>query len=314
MRWRGRRQSSNMEDHRFDAPVGGVGGIGRLGGLGGGGGGLLRLLPLLFRVLGPKGTLLAALALGAWMFFGGGDLGSLLGGGGVATRPAATQTGGKASAAEQEQVAFVKTVLADTEDTWHALFRQADKAYREPTVVLYRGAVRSACGLGQAAMGPFYCPGDRKVYLDLGFFDELARRHGAPGDFAQAYVIAHEIGHHVQNLLGISGKVHQARQRVGKVEGNRLSVRLELQADCYAGVWAYHASRSRQLLEAGDIEEGLTAANAIGDDRLQREATGRVSPDAFTHGSSEQRMRWFTRGYEQGSFTACDTFGRDVRL
>ncbi len=313
MRWRGRRQSSNIEDRRFESPAGGLGGIGRLGGLGRGGGGLLRLLPLLFRVLGPKGTLLAALAVGAWMFFGGGDLGSLLGGGGVAGR-ASAPAGGKAPAAEQEQVAFVKTVLADTEETWHTLFRQAGKSYREPKVVLYRGAVQSACGLGQSAMGPFYCPGDQKVYLDLGFFDELARRHGAPGDFAQAYVIVHEIGHHVQNLLGTSGKVHRARQRVGKVEGNRLSVRLELQADCYAGIWAHHANRSRQLLEAGDIEEGLTAANAIGDDRLQREATGRVSPDAFTHGTSEQRMRWFTRGYEQGRLATCDTFGQKASL
>ncbi len=310
MRWRGRRQSSNMEDHRFDAPAGGLGGIGRLGGLGGRGGGLLRLLPLLFRVLGPKGTLLAALALGAWMFFGGGDLGSLLGGGGVATRPAATQTGGKASAAEQEQVAFVKTVLADTEDTWHALFRQAGKAYREPTVVLYRGAVRSACGQGQSAMGPFYCPGDEKVYLDLGFFDELARRHGAPGDFAQAYVIAHEIGHHVQTLLGITDKVQKYKARYGQrsKRSNAVQVRMELQADCFAGVWAKRADRAKDILEGGDLEEALNAANAIGDDKIQKRATGYVVPDSFTHGSSKQRVAWFRRGFEGGDIAECDTF------
>ncbi len=303
MRWRGRRQSSNVEDRRFSRPPS------RLAM--GGGGGLRRLLPMVFRLFGVKGGMLALLGIGAFMLLGG-DLSGLLGTGAAPERAPSTQQ--QSSAAEQEQVDFVKVVLADTEDTWRKLFERQGKRYREPTVVLYRDAVRSACGLGQAAMGPFYCPGDHKVYLDLGFFDELARRHGAPGDFAQAYVIAHEIGHHVQNLLGTSGKVQQARRSLGKREGNKLSVRLELQADCYAGLWAHDAQRQRQLLEPGDIEEGLTAANAIGDDRLQREATGRVMPDAFTHGSSEQRVRWFTRGFKQGTLKACDTFARGVDL
>ena len=303
MRWRGRRQSSNIEDRRFSrAPS-------RLSM--GGGGGLLRLLPMVFRLFGVKGGMLALLGVGAFLFFGG-DLSGLLGTMSTARTPASQQQA--TSPREQEQVAFVKVVLADTEDTWKPLFQQIGKRYREPRVVLYRGAVRSACGLGESAMGPFYCPGDEKVYLDLGFFDELARRHGAPGDFAQAYVIAHEIGHHVQKLLGTSDKVHQLRRRLDKAAGNRLSVRQELQADCYAGIWAHHAQRQRQLLEPGDIQEGLTAASAIGDDRLQREATGRVVPDAFTHGTSEQRVRWFSRGFKQGNLKACDTFAKGVKL
>jgi predicted metalloprotease len=309
MRWRGRRQSSNVEDERFNSSGAGLGGFGGAGG----GGGLLRLLPLALRFLGPKGTLLAALAVGAWVMFGGGNLGALLGGGQALQAPVTGQTR-QQSKQEAEQVAFVKTILADTEETWSQLLGQIGKQYRYPHVVLYRGAIPTACGTGRAAMGPFYCPGDQKVYLDLGFFDELARRHGAPGDFAQAYVIAHEIGHHVQNLLGTSDKVHRARQAMGRVRGNRLSVRLELQADCYAGIWAHYADAKRKMLEPGDIEEGLTAANAIGDDRLQREATGRVSPDAFTHGTSAQRVRWFKRGYQTGSLQACDTFGKGVEL
>lgn len=305
MRWRGRRQSSNVEDQRFNSSAG-------LGSVGRGGGGLLRLLPTVLRLLGPKGTLVAALGIGAFMLFGG-DISTLLGGGAPARTPSATSTH-QQSTAEAEQVAFVKTILADTEDTWQKLFAQAGREYEYPHLVLYRGAIRSACGTGRSAMGPFYCPGDRKVYLDLGFFDELARRHGAPGDFAQAYVVAHEIGHHVQTLLGTSARVRQARQSLGEAAGNQLSVRQELQADCYAGIWAYHANRSRQLLEQGDIEEGLTAANAIGDDRLQREATGRVSPDSFTHGTSEQRMRWFSQGYKAGTLQACDLFAPGVEL
>jgi uncharacterized protein len=309
MRWRGRRQSGNIEDRRSEGPsgLGGMGGLGGLGGMGRGGGGLLRLLPLAIRFLGVKGTLIAGLVIGAVMYFGGGDLGALLGGGMQPARTAASG-GTKQSGAEAEQVAFVKTVLADTEDTWHALFQQQGLKYVDPRLVLYRGATRSACGAGQAAMGPFYCPADQKVYLDLSFFDELRQRHGAPGDFAQAYVIAHEIGHHVQNLLGTSTKVHKAKQGLSETAGNKLSVRLELQADCYAGIWANHAERSRQLLEQGDIQEGLTAASAIGDDRLQKEARGYVSPDSFTHGSSAQRVSWFERGYRQGTLQACDTF------
>jgi predicted metalloprotease len=181
-------------------------------------------------------------------------------------------------------------------------------AYREPRLVLFSGAVQSACGHAEAAMGPFYCPGDQKVYIDLSFYNDLKRRHNAPGDFAQAYVIAHEIGHHVQNLLGISEKVQAARQRLSKEEANRLSVKLELQADCLAGIWAHHAQRVRSILEEGDIEEALNAASAIGDDRLQREARGYVVPESFTHGSSQQRIEWFGRGIESGEVTACDTF------
>jgi hypothetical protein len=203
---------------------------------------------------------------------------------------------------------LVSVVLADTEDTWHALFGKVGRSYREPTLVLFSGAVESACGSAEAAMGPFYCPGDQKVYLDLTFFDELHDRFGAPGDFAQAYVIAHEVGHHVQNLLGIAKQVQAARQQAGEREANALSVMMELQADCFAGVWGYHADKSRGLLEAGDIEEGLNAAAAIGDDRLQRQARGYVVPESFTHGSSAQRVRWFRQGLSSGDPNSCNTF------
>jgi predicted metalloprotease len=210
--------------------------------------------------------------------------------------------------AEDEMARFVSLVLGDTEDTWRQIFASGGKRYQDPKLVLYSGAIGSACGLGQEAMGPFYCPADQKVYIDLAFYQELRTRFHAPGDFAQAYVIAHEIGHHVQNLLGISDKVHSLQQRVGETKANQLSVRMELQADCLAGVWANHADRARHILEQGDIEEGLNAASAIGDDRLQKQARGRVSPDSFTHGSSEQRVRWFKRGMESGDMKQCDTF------
>lgn len=210
--------------------------------------------------------------------------------------------------AEDQLARFVSVVLADTEDTWHALFRQAGRAYEEPRLVLFTGAVESACGLGRAAMGPFYCPADRKVYIDLSFYDDLRTRFRAPGDFAQAYVIAHEIGHHVQNLLGISDKVRAAQERGSGTQANQLSVRLELQADCLAGVWAHHANRARNILEAGDVEEALGAASAIGDDRLQQASRGYVTPDSFTHGSAAQRVRWFRRGIESGSLKQCNTF------
>lgn len=219
-----------------------------------------------------------------------------------------TQSGQPRPAAEDEMARFVSMVLADTEDTWGPIFKAGGAQYREPGMVLYTGATRSACGVGQAEMGPFYCPADGKVYLDLSFFDDLHRRFGAPGDFAQAYVIAHEVGHHVQNLLGISDKVQQARQRVSEREANLLSVRLELQADCLAGVWANHAHRSRQVLEAGDVEEGLAAASAVGDDRMQKQARGYAVPDSFTHGSAAQRVRWFRAGLQSGELRACDTF------
>ena len=219
-----------------------------------------------------------------------------------------TQPGQPRSPAQDEMARFVSMVLADTEDTWGPIFKAGGAQYREPGMVLYTGATRSACGVGQAEMGPFYCPADGKVYLDLSFFDELGRRYGAQGDFAQAYVIAHEVGHHVQNLLGISDKVQQARQRVSEREANLLSVRLELQADCLAGVWANHAHRSRQVLEAGDVEEGLAAASAVGDDQMQKRAQGYAVPDSFTHGSAAQRVRWFRKGLESGELRACDTF------
>jgi predicted metalloprotease len=203
---------------------------------------------------------------------------------------------------------FVSVVLADTEDTWREVFREAGRTYQEPKLVLFTGAVESACGFAQAAVGPFYCPADRQVYIDLAFYRDLKERFRAPGDFAQAYVIAHEIGHHVQTLLGISQKVDSARRAAGERESNALSVRLELQADCLAGLWANRAHRARKILEAGDVEEGLNAAAAIGDDRLQRQGRGHVTPDSFTHGSSAQRVEWFKRGLESGRLGACDTF------
>ncbi len=218
------------------------------------------------------------------------------------------QTTRQIPAAENELAEFVSVVLADTEDTWNGLFSQMGKTYREPQLVLFSGAVQSTCGFAQAAMGPFYCPADQKVYIDLSFYQDLKNRHGAPGDFAQAYVIAHEIGHHVQTLLGISEKVHSARRRVSQVEGNQLSVMQELQADCFAGIWAHHANRARQILEEGDIEEALGAASAIGDDRMQRKSRGYVTPDSFTHGSSTQRVRWFKRGLKSGEVLDCNTF------
>ncbi len=212
------------------------------------------------------------------------------------------------SAADDRMADFVSVVLADTEDTWQSLFRQSGATYVEPKLVLYTGTVNSACGFARSAVGPFYCPADQKLYIDLSFYEDLKNRHQAPGDFAQAYVIAHEVGHHVQNLMGISNKVQAAQRRVDRVEANQLSVRQELQADCFAGIWAHHANRSRQILEAGDIEEALNAASSIGDDRLQRQARGYVTPDSFTHGSSAQRVRWFKRGIQSGEPAQCNTF------
>ena len=231
-----------------------------------------------------------------------GDLGS---GGYVEEQ---TPGGSFSSPQDEELKQFVSVVLADTEDTWHQLLPQIGAQYREPKLVLFSGGAQSACGFAQSAVGPFYCPGDEKVYLDLDFFDELSRRFGAPGDFAQAYVIAHEVGHHVQNVLGIEGQVSKARANMSESESNALSVRVELQADCFAGVWANHANQERGLIEAGDIDEALKAASAVGDDTLQKEATGRVMPDSFTHGSAEQRKHWFETGYRSGNITDCDTF------
>jgi hypothetical protein len=213
-----------------------------------------------------------------------------------------------ADPAEAKLADFVSVVLADTEDVWHKLFKDMGRQYREPKLVLFSGQVRSACGRASSAVGPFYCPGDEKVYIDLAFYRELKERFQAPGDFAQAYVIAHEVGHHVQKLLGISDRVDAMRQRVGEVEANQLSVRMELQADFLAGVWAYHAQNMKHLLEPGDIEAAIRAATAIGDDRLQKQAQGYVVPDSFTHGTSAQRVRWFRRGFETGDIAQGDTF------
>ncbi len=212
------------------------------------------------------------------------------------------------SSASDQMADFVSVVLADTEDTWQDIFRQSGETYVEPSLVLYSGAVESACGFARSAMGPFYCPRDQKVYIDLSFYQDLKNRYQAPGDFAQAYVIAHEVGHHVQNLLGISDRVRSLQSQVSEVEANQLSVRLELQADCFAGVWAHNAQRARQILEAGDIEEALNAASSIGDDRLQGQARGYVVPESFTHGSSAQRVRWFKRGIQTGEPAQCNTF------
>jgi hypothetical protein len=216
-----------------------------------------------------------------------------------------------ASPEESRLAEFVSVVLADTEDTWKTIFHGMGQTYQEPKLVLFSESVESACGLASAAVGPFYCPMDQKVYIDLSFYSDLKKKFGAPGDFAQAYVIAHEVGHHVQNLLGIAEKVRSLRQRSSESESNRLSVMMELQADCLAGVWAHHADRSRQILEAGDIEEALNAASMIGDDRMQRQSRGYVTPDSFTHGSSAQRVRWFKRGLETGSMGQCNTFQAD---
>ena len=212
------------------------------------------------------------------------------------------------SAAENEQADFVSVVLADTEDAWQEIFQGMGRSYTKPSLVLFSDAVQSACGNAGSATGPFYCPADRKVYIDLSFFRDLQDDLNAPGDFAQAYVIAHEIGHHVQNLLGISDKVQQLRSRVSEVEYNKASVKLELQADCFAGVWANHANRLRNILEPGDVEEALNAASMIGDDRLQKKSRGYVTPDSFTHGSSQQRVKWFNQGLRTGSVNACNTF------
>jgi len=277
-----------------------------LGGFGGGG--LLNLLPMVLRLFGIKGGIVVVLAIGAYGLLSG-NLGSMLGGGMGEERLSDQQVAPlQQSASEKALVDFVSVVLADTEETWQRIFRQRGASYQEPKLVLFRGAVKSACGLAQSATGPFYCPGDHKVYIDLSFYSELKHRFKAPGDFAQAYVIAHEVGHHVQTLLSISQQVQQGKRGLSQVESNKLTVRQELQADCFAGVWANHADRARQLLESGDIEEGLTAASAIGDDRLQKQARGYVTPDSFTHGSSAQRVRWFKTGLKQGDLKSCDTF------
>jgi predicted metalloprotease len=267
---------------------------------------LLRLLPAMLRTKVGRIILIG----GVVVIFGGrmlgvDVLGLFLGGGGSAPTP---QPSTELSAQEQQLADFVSVVLADTEDTWNGIFRAQGGQYKEPTLVLFTGRVNSACGMASSAVGPFYCPGDQQLYIDLSFFHDLSTRHGAPGDFAQAYVVAHEVGHHVQTLLGISQQVQKTGRGKSKAQVNALSVRQELQADCFAGLWGHAANVDRQLLDPGDMEEALRAATAIGDDRLQKEATGQVVPDSFTHGSSEQRVRWFRKGFETGDLATCDTF------
>lgn len=288
MKWQGNRESDNVEDRRAGSgiPSGGR----RLGGRG----------------LG-LGTLVIALVAG-WVFGINpltviGVLGGLDGG-----APTAEQVPAQRLPADDTMGKFVSVVLADTEDVWTDVFSRSGASYRQPRLVLFRGATPTACGQGQSAMGPFYCPADEKVYIDLAFFQTLKERMGAPGDFAQAYVIAHEVGHHVQNLMGITRKVDEMRGRVSEAQYNALSVRLELQADCLAGVWAHHAQRARQVLEQGDLEEALNAAAQIGDDTLQKRSQGYAVPESFTHGTSQQRMTWFRRGIDGGSVQQCNTF------
>lgn len=298
MKWRGRPKSRNIEDRRNV----------RLSASGQSAGGLLRLLPLVFRFLGLKGTLLLVVGIAAYALFTG-NLQQLLAVIGLQSPTAVTSTEPLRQTAEEKELAdFVSVVLADTEVTWSAIFEEKGQRYQEPRLVLFRGAVKSACGLAQSAVGPFYCPGDQQVYIDLGFYEQLKNQLNAPGDFAQAYVIAHEVGHHVQTLLGISQQVYDARRKVSEVEANKLSVLQELQADCFAGIWAHHANYSRQLLDDDDIEEALQAASAIGDDTLQKRSQGYVSPDSFTHGSAAQRVQWFTAGFQSGEVASCNTF------
>jgi uncharacterized protein len=291
MKWEGNRQSDHVEDRRGSGGGFGGGGMPRIGGRGIG-----------------IGTILIAL-VGGWILgINPLSLLGVLGGGGGPIAPSVQQVPAQAPPADDKIASFVSTVLASTEDVWTAQFRAAGGAYQPPGLVLFRGATRTACGQGQSAMGPFYCPADQKVYIDLGFFDTLGRRLGAPGDFAQAYVVSHEVGHHVQRQLGITAKIDAMRGRVPEAQMNALSVRLELQADCLAGVWAHHSQKAKAWLEPGDIEEGLNAAAKIGDDTLQRQSQGMVVPESFTHGSSAQRMTWFKRGLTSGSMAQCNTF------
>ncbi|MEO1241114.1 MAG: neutral zinc metallopeptidase [Pseudomonadota bacterium] len=287
MKWRGRRESRNVEDRRGAAAAGGAG-I------------LIMLVRFIIGRFGIRGLLILGV-VGVGLYLAGANPIALLQG-----QPATQQA---AAPVDDETSQFVRVVLAETEDVWSREFQAAGSDYPEPTLVMFNGSVSSACGHASAASGPFYCPADRKLYLDASFFKELAQRFGAPGDFAAAYVIAHEVGHHIQTVTGISNQVRTAQQRArGEGEANALQVRMELQADCYSGVWAHHADRTSGLLDEGDIEEGLRAAEAIGDDTLQRNAGRRVTPESFTHGTSAQRQRWFSSGYRSGDVDACDTF------
>lgn len=281
MKWEGNRESDNVEDRR-----------GSSFGLGGRSVGL--------------GTIAIALVLSWALGISPTTVLNLLTGG--PSDISAVQQPAQRPPADDQMARFVSTVLADTEDTWNALFRAQGAEYVEPSLVLFSDMTPTACGTGQSAAGPFYCPGDQKIYIDLSFYRLMQERFRVSGEFAQAYVIAHEVGHHVQHLMGITDQVDRARRRMSEAEGNALSVRLELQADCFSGVWAHHADRARSILEAGDVEAALNAASAIGDDALQRQSQGQVVPDSFTHGTSEQRVRWFKRGIESGEVNACNTF------
>ena len=288
MKWEGNRQSDNVEDHRGESAGGG-------GGFGFGG-----------RSIG-IGTIVLALIGSAVFGINPLTMLNILSGGGGAV-PAQQQAPTQAPINDRESQ-FVKTVLADTEDTWTRLFSEQGRTYAPPTLHLFQNVIPTACGTGQSASGPFYCPADQDIYIDLSFYRTMQQRFGVTGEFAHAYVIAHEVAHHVQNQLGIMDKVNAARQQSSETEANAMSVRVELQADCLAGVWAHHANQARSIIEAGDVEAALKAATAIGDDNLQRQSQGHVTPDSFTHGSSEQRVRWFQNGYGEGVLSACDTFG-----
>lgn len=308
MRWKGRRESNQVEDLRGNSGSGLGGGVGPLALMG------------IFSRLGIKGTIVVViLGLIVWKVFGINPL-AMLGG-----QPATQQVSQpyQESTEDAQTRQMVSVILADTEDTWQQIFASAGKQYQKPTLVLFRNGVQSGCGAAQSAMGPFYCPADQKVYIDLSFFQQMRQQMGISGDqqnstetantnqagdFAEAYVIAHEVGHHVQNLLGISSQVQQARQQASETQGNALSVRQELQADCYAGVWAHHNQQRTQFLQAGDVEEAMDAAHKIGDDYLQKQARGYVVPDSFTHGTSQQRARWFNTGLNTGDLNQCDTF------
>jgi predicted metalloprotease len=287
------RRSDNVEDDRS----------------GGGGGGGIRGLHL-----GLGGTVLV-LVVGYFMGVSPSTLlGLLNGGGSQVTAQQGTPASAVPADANDPQVDFVRAILGETEDVWGTYFRNMGRSYVPPKLVLFSGQVSSACGFASAAAGPFYCPGDQKVYIDLSFYRQLATEFGAPGDFARAYVIAHEVGHHVQNLLGITGKADQAEQRAGRVGANRVSVQIELQADCFAGVWAAQANNARKILEPGDLEQGLKAASSVGDDTLQKREQGTVVPDSFTHGTSAQRVGWFRRGFDSGKIDNCDTFSAGMSL
>ncbi len=293
MKWENNRQSDQVEDRRSNPGGGGLGGLGG-GGRRGKGLGI--------------GTIAVALVAG-WIFgINPMTILGVLSGAGDVSGPAQTQSAPATGQPSDRMGQFVASVLGGTEDVWGQVFQQGGSQYKKPRLVLFRGSTPTACGTGQAAMGPFYCPGDQKVYIDLSFYETMRQQLGAPGDFAQAYVIAHEVGHHVQNLLGITDKVDGMRGRISQRDQNALSVRLELQADCFAGIWAHHNQKSNAILEPGDVDEALNAAAAIGDDALQRKSQGQVVPDSFTHGTSEQRQRWFHTGLQSGSVPSCDTF------